>query len=172
MTEPNLFAARIRAAAADLAALEPAAREAGPWPLASVFDTSDEAAWGPPEVLAHVDEMLPYWLGELARVLEAPPDEPASFGRVATDDVRIALIGRDRTVPLSELFDRAASEAERAARRIDALDATAFDRIGRHPTRGDLDVNAFLERFLVGHLEEHVRQLRDLVEESGRLPTA
>src|SRR4051794_29756937 len=55
MTEPNLFAARVRAAAADLAALEPAARQAGPWPLAAVFDTSDEAAWGPPEVLAHVD---------------------------------------------------------------------------------------------------------------------
>jgi hypothetical protein len=178
MTQPSAapgpaeLSRRIRTAAADLAALEPAVRAAAPWPLAPVFDHSDEAAWGPPEVLAHLDEMLPYWLGELARVMEAPGAEPAVFGRTATDDVRLALIERDRTVPLSELFDRAASGSERAARHVERLVPTDLERVGRHVARGDLTVREFLERFLVGHLEEHVRQLRAILETSERLPTA
>lgn len=172
MTESARLAARTRAAAADLAALEPAVREAGPWPLSPVFDHTDEASWGPPEVLAHVNEMLPFWLGELARVLEAPPGEPAAFGRVATDNTRLTLIERDRTVPLSELFARAASSAERAAHRIERLRDADLGRVGRRPTGDTLPIRDFLERFLVGHLEEHVVQLRTILEASPRLPTA
>jgi hypothetical protein len=172
-SEPAGLAGRVRAAAADLAALEPAVRAAAPWPLSPVFDNSDEATWGPPEVLAHVDEMLPYWLGELARIVEAPVgNEPPAFGRTATDDVRLALLERDRTVPLSELFQRAASESERAAWRIERFAPTDLDRVGRHVARGDLSIREFFERFLVGHLEEHVRQLRAILEGSGHLPTA
>jgi hypothetical protein len=36
-------------------------------------------------------------------------------------------------------------------------------RIGVHPRLGEMTVAAILERFLVGHLEEHVRQLREVV---------
>lgn len=163
--EPTALASRLRAAAAELAALEPAVRAAAPWPLAPVFDNSDEASWGPPEVLAHVDEMLPYWLGELARVLEAPAAvDPPAFGRTAADDVRLVLIERDRRVPLSELFERAANGSERAAHRLERLAPADLDRAARHPARGDMPVRELLERFLVGHLEEHVRQLRALLE--------
>ena len=36
------------------------------------------------ELLAHVAEMLPYWLGEVERILAGPP-EPVPFGRVGSD---------------------------------------------------------------------------------------
>jgi hypothetical protein len=166
------LAERLRAAAADLDALEPAVREAGPWPLSDRFDHSDEAAWGPPEILAHIDEMLPFWLGEAERILEAPRDVTPAFGRTATDEVRIALIGRDRTVPLRELFDRTRVSAARVARRIDELGPDDLERIGRHPVRGDLAVGQLLDRFVVTHLREHVDQLRDALEATPRLPTA
>ncbi|HET7027386.1 MAG TPA: DinB family protein [Candidatus Limnocylindrales bacterium] len=172
MNPPAELASRLRSASADLAALEPATLEAGPWPLAPVFDTSDEAAWGPPEILAHVDEMLPYWLGEARRILETPAGEPAPFGRTAADDVRLALIARDRTVPLAELFDRASASADRVARRIEALSSADLERLGQHPVRGPLPVGEILDRFLVAHLEEHVRQLGDVLDRSGREPTA
>jgi hypothetical protein len=172
VTTPTELAARLRAAAADLAALEPATVEAGPWPLAPVFDTSDEAEWGPPEILAHVDEMLPYWLGEARRILDGAADAPVPFGRTATDDVRLALIARDRTVPLSELFDRAAASADRVADRIEALSPADLARLGLHPVRGPFAVGDLLERFLVAHLEEHARQLGEALDRSGREPTA
>src|SRR5262245_13480593 len=93
---------RLRSAGNDLVATRPAVEAGAPWPMAAVFDHSDEARWGPPEVLAHVAEMLPYWLGEVERILAGPTD-PVPFGRVGTDEVRIAIIGRDRSLPVGEL---------------------------------------------------------------------
>ncbi len=172
MADPASLSAALRSAAADLAALEPAVLGAAPWPLAGRFDHSDEAAWGPPEVLAHVGEMLPYWMGQVARVLATPADEPATFGRLATDAVRAGIIGRDRELPLRELFARIAADAERAAASVARLSAEDLARIGRHPVRGEMRVDAIVERFIVDHLAEHARQLRDLLAASDRLPSA
>ncbi len=171
--ESDALATRLRASAAELEALQPALTAAGRWSLAARFDHSDEAAWGPPEILAHVDELVPYWLGELARVLDGRgASDPPTFGRVATDDVRLAIIERDRTVPLTELLDRARGETERAARRVERLGDDDLATLGTHPVRGPIAVREILERFLAAHLEEHVRQLREAIETSGRLPTA
>ena len=49
------------------------------------------------ELLAHVAEMLPYWLGEAERILAGGPD-PVRFGRVAEDKLRVLTIERDRTL--------------------------------------------------------------------------
>ncbi|HEU4672666.1 MAG TPA: DinB family protein [Candidatus Limnocylindrales bacterium] len=172
MTDPAALAVALRSAAADLAALEPAVLGAAPWPLAARFDHSDEAAWGPPEVLAHVDEMLPYWMGQVARIVAAPRSAPAPFGRQATDAVRAGIIERDRELPLEELFGRVALDADRAAESIERLSPEDLERIGRHPVRGEMRVGEIVDRFVVGHLAEHVHQLRDVIEGRGRLPSA
>jgi hypothetical protein len=162
MTEPSDLQARLRAAGEAFLALRPATLAGEPWPLAATFDHSDEASWGPAEVLAHVTEMLPFWLGEIERILEARP--PAvSFGRVATDGVRVAIIGRDRTVPLRDLFDRVDSDLVRYERRLGGLVAADLDRVGRHPTQGDMTVADVLERMVISHLEEHATQLARLI---------
>ena len=62
--------ARLRAARDGLAPTRPAIEAGAPWPMAAVYDDSDEARWGPGEVLAHLAEMAPYWLGEIERVLD------------------------------------------------------------------------------------------------------
>src|SRR6478735_3417120 len=98
----------LHAATAGLVATRPAVEAGAPWPLATTIDTSDEARWGPPEVLAHVAEMASYWLGEIERVLAGAP-EPVPFGRVATDPIRIAVLERDRSLPPRELYDRTMS---------------------------------------------------------------
>ncbi len=88
-----------------------------PWPLAVVFGHGGEARWGPPGVLATVAEILPYRLGEVERIVAAAPDT-VPFGRVATDAVRVATVGRDRTLPLRELFQRVVSGSGRWKRRL------------------------------------------------------
>src|SRR6476660_7565703 len=92
---------RLAAAEARLAAFGPVLGE-GDWPLAARFDHAPEAAWGPREVLAHLAEMLPYWLGEAERIVDMTGG-PEPFGRIATNDVRVAIIERDRTLPIREL---------------------------------------------------------------------
>ena len=140
--------------------LRPAVEAGEPWPLAARFGTEPEARWGPPEVLAHVAEMLPFWLGEIERIL-ASPAEPGPFGRVSTDAIRIDVIERDRTLPARELFDRIDATLGRLERRLSQLTEAQAGRRGIHATRGEMTITELLERFVVGHLEDHAAQLED-----------
>jgi len=159
---------RLEAAAAGIMALKSRIEAGAPWPLAELYGPEPEASWGPNELLAHVEEYLPYWLGEIERVLAGDPAAPVPFGRVAEDPVRIGVIGRDRTVPLRELFARIESDAPRVAARLRELTDADVSRMGLHPRRGEMAIRDMLEPFLVGHSEGHVTQLREILEAAGR----
>jgi DinB family protein len=165
MADVEALVGRLERATGDLAALRGRVEAGEPWPLSEDFGTSPESSWGPREALAHVAEMLPYWTGEIARVVEGP--EPARFGRVATDPLRSGVLERDRTLPLDELFDRIASGSERFGRRIARLSTAQTERRGIHPRLGEMTVAGMAERFVVSHLEEHAAQLKELVD-AGR----
>ena len=149
---------RLAAASGRMTALGGRLAAGGPWPLAQRFDHAPEAAWGPREVLAHLGEMLPYWLGEAERIVDMVAG-PEPFGRIVTDDVRLAIIERDRTLPVRELLARVANGLERWQRRWAELDASERDRMGLHPTLGELHVSDIATRFVTGHLEDHLDQL-------------
>ena len=153
---------RVAAARAAYTGLQPRVTAGDPWPLADTFDDSDEARWGPGEVLSHLAEMVPYWLGEIERVLAGDP-EPVPFGRIATNPVRIALVERDRSVPPRELYDRIDGDLQRFDQRWRTLSPAELARRGLHPTRGELTVAAMPDRFIVGHLEDHVRQIEEIL---------
>jgi hypothetical protein len=167
MTEPTVRSqpfltqlARLRQSQHRLHELRPGVEAGEPWPLAERFGTEPEARWGPPEVLAHVAEMLPFWLGEIERIL-ASSIEAAPFGRVATDAIRIGVIERDRTLPARELFDRIDATIARLERRLSQLTEAEAARRGIHATRGEMTLTELLEQFVVGHLEDHAAQLED-----------
>jgi hypothetical protein len=127
-----------------------------------------ESTWGPREVLAHVGEMLPFWLGEIELILDAGGGaEPLGFGRLEADDLRIAIITRDRVFPARELLGRVEAEGRRVSRRFRAFGDADAATVGRHVTRGDLMVRDIAERLVVGHLEGHVTQLRESVGASS-----
>jgi hypothetical protein len=155
------IAARLRAAAAAMRQLEPAVERGRPWPLSANFSHSPEASWGPPETLAHVAELLPYWTGEIERVLDGPSDAGAvPFGRTGEDAQRLGVLERDRSLPPRELFSRIDAGTERLAQRLETLGEAAGARLGVHRTVGQLTVAGIAARFVAGHLEEHVVQLR------------
>jgi hypothetical protein len=168
-------AERLRAGAAELRGLELPIEAGAPWPMSDFYAPGPESSWGPPEILAHVSEMLPYWLGEIERILDGhrraatmtSPPEPVPFGRTESDPVRIALIGRDRTIPIRELIARIEADAERIATRLESLTDSEAAQAGLHPTRGVLTVTELLEPFIVGHLEGHIRQLRQQLDDGG-----
>ena len=154
---------RLRAATAGLQATRDPVEAGAPWPLAATFDHSDEAHWGPPEVLAHLSEMAPFWLGEIERVLAGSPD-PVPFGRIATDTLRIGILERDRSLPVRELYDRTFSGLERFERRWATLTPADLGRRGLHPRLGEMTVAAMPDRFIIGHLAEHVVQIQALLD--------
>lgn len=119
--------------------------------------------WVARETLAHVDEMLPYWLGEIERIL-AGTVEPVPFGRIPSDLIRLLTVDRDRNLPVSELYARLDFHLERVVRRLLELDERQCARRGRHKTRGDMTVGQIVDEMLADHIEEHCNQLAAALE--------
>ena len=167
MTTTDAPADRLEQATAAILDLQARTETAGPWALAELYGTEAEAQWGPPEVLAHLEEMLPFWQGEMERILDGTGPDPVPFGRVATDTVRIGIIGRDRTLPLRELFARVHADSARMAARIGTMAPAELERVGLHPRLGAMTVAEAFERFIVSHMEEHVVQLTGILDARG-----
>jgi hypothetical protein len=155
---------RLARASSDFAAFRPAVEAGEPWPLSEDYGAEPESEWGPKELLAHTAEMLDFWPGEIDRILRGGPD-PVPFGRVSTDPDRIGRIGRDRLLPSGELFDRIAASVGRLDERIRSTSSADAARIGLHPRLGEMTIGRILDRFLVGHLEEHVEQFRAILDQ-------
>jgi hypothetical protein len=164
------LADRLDRARDGLVELGPAIAAGEPWALTDVYGPGPESNWGPREVLAHVAEMLPFWMGEIERIVDAGVGpgggEPPAFGRLEDDPIRVQVIGRDRAFPGRELLGRIDVEGRRVAARLRALESEA-GLLGRHPTRGDLSIADLAERLIVAHAEGHVTQLRESVEGAG-----
>jgi hypothetical protein len=154
--------ARVLAARRRLDQLRPAVEAGMPWPLASQFDHAPEASWGPNELLAHVAEMLSYWLVEVERILGGT-GQPVPFGRVGTDTDRVASIGRDRALPIAELYARIDDGLARWTSRLETLTPAQLENVGLHPARGEMTVAAVVGRMLLGHLDEHIVQLEAIL---------
>jgi hypothetical protein len=160
---------RLRRARTAIDALRPRIEEGEPWPLAEDFGVGPEASWGPREVLAHTAEMLPFWQGEMERVIEAarPAGDPLPYGRVAADAMRLGILERDRTLPLRELFDRIATGITRWESRTETLTPEEGSARGLHVRDGELPATWIRDRFVIRHLEEHVAQLEEILGREG-----
>ena len=154
---------RMNDGATRLAATRPGVVDGAPWPLADRFDDAPEASWGPPEVLAHVAEMIPYWQGEMERILAAADDAPVPFGRLATDSNRLGILERDRSLPPGELYDRIDHALERFGRRLSTLSDADAGRMGVHPKRGEMTIGSIADTFVVKHLADHAVQLEGIL---------
>jgi hypothetical protein len=154
---------RLRDAGGAVLELRAALVAGEPWPLSERWGTEPEADWGPREVLAHVNEMLAYWTEQLEAVLAGDPAVAVPFGRVATDAGRLARIEADRRRPVAALLDGVAAGLDRVGAFAGTLSPADAERRGLHATRGEITVREALDRFLVGHLEEHVEQLRAIL---------
>jgi hypothetical protein len=157
--------ARLEAAVAAIESLRDPVVAGSPWPLAADFSIGPEASWGPREVLAHVAEMLPFWLGEFERVVEArrSAGDAEPFGRVSGDAMRLGILERDRTLPLRELFARVEVGIARWLVRIPTVSAEEGRARGVHPRDGDVPATWIRDRYVVTHLEEHVAQLEGIL---------
>ena len=152
----------LRAGLTGLQAQRSRVQAAAPFPLSENIKHEPEAYWYPPEVLAHLTEMLPYWFGEVERIMAGGP-EPVPMGRVASNELRIGVIARDRSLPFRELYARVESTVERAIARLGEMTDADLDRQGDRHGRGIVTIGQIMNDSMAGHLMEHVRQIEDLL---------
>lgn len=118
-----------------------------------------EETWSAAQVWGHLSEFPAYWTAAARRVLAAPPDAPASFGRTTTDPSRIDPIAGAAGTPVGVLFARCSAGIAEARGFIATLSGVDWDRVGVHVVRGEIAVSAIMETMLARHLEEHADQL-------------
>jgi hypothetical protein len=121
--------------------------------------------WG--QVWAHLAEFPDYWLQEIAAVLTATGARPVPFGRTKADPGRIAAIERDRGETSAQLMSAMRPQLTRLRSTIEGFTSEDWSRPFHHVTLGEMDLPRVMDRFLVGHLEEHADQLDGLLTSTG-----
>jgi hypothetical protein len=115
--------------------------------------------WSVTQVLGHMVEMIPYWLGH-CRVLIAATAEPPVFGRGPDAPERLAGIEHGLIGDPKELLGQLNDEVKAATRAIREMSAAERSKKGIHIKLGEMTVADSVERFIVSHAEEHLDQIR------------
>lgn len=155
MRDGTDFLARLDAVKGRVA--EQAQREA-PAGLTEPDPGADER-WEAAQVWAHMAEFVGYWHEQVESVVGEYAGEPVPFGRVKTDPGRIAAIEVGRHEPIGRLAQRADDAIAELQRYLAGLTVAEWAAVGRHQTRGEMDVEAMVEEFILRHLDEHLEQL-------------
>ncbi len=123
-------------------------------------DPESGERWDRGQVWAHLSEFIPYWIQQAKPVLRGQPSgEPVPFGRTKSDPERIGAIERNRREAVFVLWaDTSAGIAELRGF-LANIAPEQWEIRGLHPTRGAMTVDALVNQYLVGHLEEHADQL-------------
>jgi threonine dehydratase len=158
----------VTAALALLAKAERRLAEHAARPLPSGLADPDPGAserWEAGQVWAHLAEFPGYWLDQIRTILvdrAAGEAGPIPFGRMKTDASRTDPIERERRTAPSELLRRVTAQLAGLSAMLTALPDAAWNATGLHPKLGEMSLAAILDRFVLGHLEEHADQLDGL----------
>jgi hypothetical protein len=146
---------RLDAARDELAAL------AGGLPsLLTSADPGTGERWTGEQVLAHVDELLVYWVDQARQVLEYP-DGAVEFGRGKQDPGRLRAVEAGRSADGDRLIADLLQNVAATRTWIGELAEEDLGVVGSHFKRGRMTVGEIVETYVVAHVEEHVEQLRE-----------
>jgi hypothetical protein len=161
MSTADMYLARLDTVEARLVAAAAAEPPTGSLTSADA-DTGER--WERGQVWAHLSEFIPYWIAEARPLLqEQPSDGLVPFGRTKRDPERIGAIERNRHQPVSVLWGETRTDIALLRAFLAAIGPDQWGISGLHPTLGAMTVDELVERFLVGHLEEHADQLEGVI---------
>jgi hypothetical protein len=127
-------------------------------------DPATGEQWDAGQAWAHVAEFVPYWQAETQKVVAAAErgEEPVPFGRTSADPGRVGAIETGRHEPPAAQMTRLSRALAHLRSYLLALDEAAWSSRGVHARLGEMTVAQIVDRFVVGHLEEHAEQLEKL----------
>jgi len=130
-------------------------------------DPATGERWDAGQAWAHVAEFVPYWQGEIERVLASRGSDPMPFGRTSEDEGRVGAIEAGRHEPPTEQMARLAGALMLLRTYLVGLSEARWAARGLHERRGEMTVTEIVDRFIVSHLEEHADQLGKLATDSA-----
>jgi uncharacterized damage-inducible protein DinB len=122
-----------------------------------------EGEWSAMQILAHMVEMIPYWLSHCQLVIAAEGERP-QIGRSLDAPERLEGVERADTADLAELLGRLEEEVRAAAASIRQMSAAERGKKAVYLNGEEITVADIIERFIVGHAESHREQVHNALE--------
>jgi uncharacterized damage-inducible protein DinB len=119
-------------------------------------------AWSALQVLGHMAEMIPYWLGHCRALIAA--HEPPRFGRTLDAPERLAAVAPETLKQPEALVGLLEAEIQAAAKTLRQLTPAERRKAGIHVKRGRMNVDEILEQLVVAHAEDHLEQVRKALQ--------
>ncbi len=121
--------------------------------------------WTVLQTLGHCAELIPYWLSQCRIVIQAGGGDLPDFGRTLDDPGRLAGVERGAVGNPDELLGQVQAEARKGAAAIRALTAEERARKGINRRGEEMSVGDIVERFIVAHAEDHLKQIREALKQ-------
>lgn len=123
-----------------------------------------ETDWSAMQVLGHMVEMIPFWLAECRKIIDAA--EPPAFGRELNQPERLAGVEHGASGDVDELLRQWQAHVALAAVALRGYSAAERAKTGRHLRRGVMSVSDAVGTLIVAHAEDHLRQIQAALSKS------
>ena len=138
-------------------------------PLASLdmgklYQSPAENEWTIMQNLAHIVEFMPYWAGEIEKLVAEPG---RNFGRTAQDERRLRGISEHATDSLEEIKAALPVSYARLDGVLGSLQDSDLELTGKHVRYGEKPLGWFIEDVVTDHLSGHVEQIKRCLELVG-----
>ena len=138
-------------------------------PLASIdasklYQSPAENEWTIMQNLAHIVEFMPYWAGEIGKLVAEPG---RNFGRTQQDEGRLRGISEHEKDNLKKIKAALSGGYVRLDEMLGSLKDSDLDLVGKHVRYGEKTLDWFIEDFVTNHLSGHVKQIKRCLELVG-----
>jgi len=138
-------------------------------PLTSIdasklYQSPAENEWTIMQNLAHIVEFMPYWAGEIEKLVAEPG---RNFGRTPQDVGRLKGISEHEMDSLKGIKAALPGSYARLDEALRSLKDSDLELTGKHVRFGEKPLDWFLEDVVTNHLSGHVEQIKRCLELVG-----
>lgn len=119
-----------------------------------------EEEWSILQILSHLVEAVPYWLGEVERVVTAPG---SSWGRGLQDPARLAGISDTDSLSVVNVLAEVGNLRRKVTSGLQGLDTETLKQESPHRNFakfGEKPVSFIIDHFINEHVDGHAKQIQ------------
>src|SRR5947199_5586504 len=125
--------------------------------VSKLYQSSAENEWTIMQNLSHIVEFMPYWAGEIEKLVAAPGQ---NFGRTMQHEGRMRAVNEHGRDSLAQIKEALPGSYVRLEDVLGGLKDSDLELTGRHVKFGEQSLGWFMEEFVTGHLSSHVEQVK------------
>jgi len=129
-----------------------------------LYQAPAENEWTIMQNLAHIVEIMPYWAGEIEKLVATPGQ---NFGRTAQDERRLAAINEHGTDSLEQIKAALPGSYARLDEVLSSLRDSDLELTGQHIRYGEKPGGWLVEEYVTGHLSGHLEQIKECLAVVG-----